>query len=183
MLDKDSNVKIISIFDFDGSLYDTPLPTDLNREILEVFRGFNKPGWWGRPESLDIDLFEIKPIPWVLEKYNYHTSNGHYKVLMTGRVRKLEDQVMKIIDQDKLKFNEYHLSDSRKTIIFKEDRIRKLVEKFNPKEVFFYDDRTDHIPTFRKIGDELEDTLGVKFRLFHVTGFTGYELKYGKKLR
>tara|TARA_R110000772_G_scaffold2410_1_gene8334 strand:+ start:49996 stop:50523 length:528 start_codon:yes stop_codon:yes gene_type:complete len=174
---------ILSIFDLDSTLYITPLPTDLNREILSVYRGYEKSGWWGKAESLDTELFDIKPNPWILEKYDTHTKNGDYKVLMTGRIKKLESAVRKVIEQDGFIFKELHLADGRKTIDFKVSRIKSLIEKLKPTEVFFYDDRTEHIPTFRKVGDEIEDTLGIPFRLFHVIGFNGYELKYKQKLR
>lgn len=174
---------ILSIFDFDTTLYDTPLPTDENRELLFVYKGYDGHGWWGRPESLDIELFKISHNPWVFDRYNDHTENGDYKALMTGRIKKLSSEVKKIIDQDGFIFDEFHFADGRKTIIFKEDKIRELIERLRPTEVFFYDDRTEHIPTFRKIGDEIEDKYGIKFRLFHIIGLNGYELEYGKKLR
>jgi hypothetical protein len=173
---------IISIFDFDSTLYDTPLPTNDNRELLRVFKGYDKSGWWGKSESLDLDLFDIKVIPWVKERYEYHTKENHIKVLMTGRILKLKESVLNVINQDNLNFNEYLLCDGRKTLDFKSSKIMELIEKYNPSEIYFYDDRTEHIPTFRKLGDKIEDS-GIKFRLFHVIGYNGYELKYGKKLR
>tara|TARA_R110000772_G_scaffold94317_1_gene192108 strand:+ start:1186 stop:1713 length:528 start_codon:yes stop_codon:yes gene_type:complete len=174
---------ILSLFDFDTTFYDSPLPTNENREILSVYKGYEKEGWWGSPESLDIELFDIKPNPWTVEKYNQHTKNGDYKALLTGRVKKIESAVMKVIGQGDFKFDEHHFADGRKTLIFKEDKIRSLVERLNPTEVFFYDDRTEHIPTFRRIGDDIQDKLGIPFRLFHVIGYNGYELKYKQKLR
>ena len=174
--------KVLSIFDFDDTLYMNPLPTDENRELLRVFKGYEKSGWWGRPESLDTELFDIQMNPWTKEKYEHHTDQDHIKILLTGRVEKLKDSVMNVINQDKLSFDEYLLCDGRRTLDFKSAKIKNLIEKYNPSEVFFYDDRTEHIPTFRKLGDNIEDS-GVKFRLFHVIGHNGYELKYGKKLR
>jgi hypothetical protein len=174
---------ILSIFDFDTTLYDTPLPTDENREILSVYRGYERAGWWGRPESLDIELFDIKPNPWTAEKYKQHTENGDCKILLTGRILKLLPEVNKVIEQGKFEFDELHLADGRKTVIFKEDKIRDSIKRLNPTEVFFYDDRTEHIPTFRRVGDDIQDKLGIPFRLFHVIGFNGYELKYKEKLR
>ena len=174
---------IVSIFDFDHTLYQTPLPTEENRELLLIHKNYEKSGWWGRPESLDIELFKITPNAWVFEKYKKHTESGHFKALMTGRIRKLKSEVNKVIEQDGLIFDEYHLCDRRRTIEFKKEMIYDIAERVKPTEIFFYDDRTEHIPTFRKVGDDLEDRLGIKFRLFHVIGLNGYELKYGEKLR
>lgn len=177
------NKKTLCVFDFDATMYDTPMPTDENRELLSIYRNYTKSGWWGRSESLDIELFDINPNPWVLEKYNSHKSNGDTLVLMTGRIFKIKDSVMNIIEQDNLLFDEYHFADGRKTLDFKIDRLSEMVKKYNPNEVFLYDDRTEHIPTFRMFGDKYEDEYKIKFRLFHVIGHNGYELKYGKKLR
>lgn len=175
--------KIIAIFDFDATLFDTPLPTKENREILRLFKGYDKPGWWGRAESMDTDVFEINPNPWIKERYLFHKSKEHTLFLLTGRIQKLKDTVEKLTDTHGFDFDDKYFADGRKTIIFKEDIIRKLVKEHNPSEVYFYDDRTEHIPTFRKIGDNIEDELNIKFRLFHVIGWNGYELKYSKKLR
>lgn len=175
--------KIISIWDFDGTLYDSPLPTDENRELLRLYRDYDRSGWWGRSESLDIELFDINPNPWVEEKYNFHNDENHYKVFMTGRIVKIKESVHRVINQHNFEFDEFHFADGGKTVDFKSRRILEIAEKHNPTEIFFYDDRTEHIPTFRKLGDKLEDDHNIKFRLFHVIGHNGYELKYGKKLR
>lgn len=172
---------ILSIFDFDATLFDTPLPTDENRELLSVFKGYNGMGWWGRAESLDTEVFDIKPNPWVKEKYDHHTNLNHTKILITGRIFKIRDSVKNVISDDFI-FDEMHFADGTKTVEFKINKIHEVMKKYNPTEIYFYDDRTEHIPTFRMIGDKIEDS-GVKFRLFHVIGHNGYELKYGKKLR
>ena len=170
----------LSIFDFDHTLYLTPLPTDINRGILSARMGYNGKGWWSRPEALNSNLFDISPNPWTLSRYNYHSEKGHYKVLMTGRIQKLKDEVDKVINQDGFTFHEYFLADNRRTLDFKGDSIYELVDKLNPTTIYFYDDREEHIPIFREIGDDLEDNQGIDFRLFHVTKGMGTEIEYGK---
>lgn len=176
-------MKTLAIFDFDATLYNSPLPTDENRELLEVYRGYKSSGWWGRSESLDIDLFDIRPNPWTLERYNDHKKKGDKLALMTGRIFKIKESVRKVISQDGFTFDDQLYADGRRTIDFKLDMLEKFANSGKYNEIYFYDDRTEHIPAFRKAGDKYKDELGIDFKLFHVIGHTGYELKYGKKLR
>ena len=62
-LDK-SKITKIEIYDFDGTLVDTQLP-DTGKPIWKEKTGEDWPykGWWGRVESLDMDVFEQKPVP------------------------------------------------------------------------------------------------------------------------
>ena len=56
-------------------------------------------GWWGRPESLDTTLFDIKPFPNVLaqlvkEKNTPDTS----VIILTSRMEKLRSEVENVLD-------------------------------------------------------------------------------------
>lgn len=175
--------RTLAIFDFDATMYDTPLPTQENRDLLEVYRNYTMSGWWGRSESLDIELFSIRPNPWVLERYNTHRDNSDKVVLMTGRVFKIGESVKTVLNQDDITFDDYLFADGRRTLVFKLDKLEQFARSGEYDEIFFYDDRTDHIPSFRKAGDTFKDELGVDLRLFHVIGHNAYELGYGKKLR
>jgi hypothetical protein len=56
--------KIYRFWDFDGSLIDSPLP-DYGKEQYERIKGIKYPhiGWWGRVESLDLNIFDIQANP------------------------------------------------------------------------------------------------------------------------
>ena len=178
-----NNTNILVAMDFDATLYLTPEDTLENRELLRIHRNYEKSGWWGRRESLDLGVFDIPINTWTKEKYDHHTELGHRKFMITGRIGPLKQQVLDILDQDNLEFDEYHFSKGN-TLDFKLSILDDMVKRFpDVKEIYFYDDRTEHIPTFRKWGDNIEDEMGIKFRLFHVIGLNGYELKYGKKMR
>ena len=90
-----------------------------------------------------------------------------------------------IIDAGGFQFDDYFFkSGAGSTLDFKMGKILEIIETYRPEIIFFYDDRTDHIPSFRKLGDEIFDEHGIDFKLFHVTSsFSGYELKYNSKLR
>ena len=55
-------IRKVSIYDFDGTLIKTPEP-ELGKKIWKEKTGEDYPhkGWWGKRESLDIDIFEHEP--------------------------------------------------------------------------------------------------------------------------
>ena len=60
----------LSVFDFDGTTVDTGMP-DTHKIIYKEKTGEDWPhkGWWGRPESLDTNIFDFKAIPEVKSAY------------------------------------------------------------------------------------------------------------------
>ena len=62
-------MKRLIIFDLDGTLMNTPSPEE-GKPLWEKHYGEKYPhiGWWGRKESLDTNVFNIKPIPSVLSQ-------------------------------------------------------------------------------------------------------------------
>ena len=60
----------LAVFDFDGTLVDTPIP-ETGRGEYEQKTGKAWPhhGWWGREDSLDHTIFDIPVIPSVIADY------------------------------------------------------------------------------------------------------------------
>ena len=142
-------MKKISIFDFDNTLCLTPEPKE-GHPIYKKVTGQDWPhkGWWGREESLDMDIFDIPLNEPVYKKY-LHASDT-YKVLATGRLSKLRSEVTKILDKYNLVFDEVHLNPGMDTFKFKTDLFEKLIYKFRPDIVTIYDDRQTHLQRFRE---------------------------------
>ena len=65
--------KNLVIFDFDQTLMDT-LGKEEGLKIWKEKTGQDYPhkGWWGRKESLDLDVFDIEPNEDVLTDYYKH---------------------------------------------------------------------------------------------------------------
>jgi len=79
-------VKKLDIFDFDGTLFFTPLP-DPGKKTFQQKTGRPWPyeGWWGRVESLNFPLISI-PNDAVIQKFRESYSNPDTRtVMMTGR--------------------------------------------------------------------------------------------------
>ena len=172
-LDK-SKITKIEIYDFDGTLVDTQLP-DTGKAIWKEKTGNDWPhvGWWGRVESLDMDVFEQAPNPEIVAKLKAGNANeSTLTVLLTGRRKK--DKIMaavkKILDVNGLKLDRYLFNYGGDTGDNKIEQMGALLKEFsNVTHVIFHDDRDEHIPKFRVFGDSQVESGRVKeFIVNHV---------------
>ncbi len=151
----------LSVFDFDGTLVDTPLPEFGKKEYQEkTGKAWPFPGWWGQPLSLDMSVFDMPTVPMVMSAYNKEKTNPQTcMVMLTGRMVKLGDLVKKILDSKGLKFDEYHFNRGGSTDTAKIKTMESLLEKYpTTKIVEMWDDRLEHIPIFQAWGDNLVKT-------------------------
>ena len=148
----------LAVFDFDGTLVDTPLPDVGKKEYKEkTGKDWPFPGWWGQPLSLDLSIFDMPTVPMVISAYKKEKiSPDTCMVMLTGRMVKLGDMVKKILDSKGLTFDEYHFNRGGSTETAKMKTMESLLEKY-PKvyELEMWDDRLEHIPVFQSWGDSL----------------------------
>jgi hypothetical protein len=134
--------KKLSVFDFDGTLVNTPLPEEGKKEYKEkTGEDWPHAGWWGQPMSLDSNIFDIDIIPSVIRDYLKEVRESDTMVVMvTGRM---------------IKFHEYHFNKGGSTESAKKKTFDQILLQ-NPsiKEVELWDDREEHIPIFQAWGDE-----------------------------
>lgn len=166
----------LKIWDFDGTLCDTPLP-EVGKPIWEKAYGKKWPhlGWWSKAESLDLKVFKHPTLPSVMNDYNKHrNSDNVLNVMLTGRRAKkpLEEAVKAILDSHGLKFDLYYHNNGGETSQNKMNRIEKILTEYPYLEtVEMWDDRDEHIPTFQKWGDSLVEQGVIKaFKINHVLG-------------
>lgn len=163
----------LAVFDFDGTLIDTPL-SDTGR--LEYEKKTGKPwpheGWWSKAESLDMTIFDIKPIPSVKEAYHFEKSKDEVLLIMlTGRMinKKIDftNHVKHILDTHGFEFDEYILNRGGSTDVSKIKSMEKLLEKHTDVvEMELWDDRIEHIPIFEAWGKkQLESGRLSKFKI------------------
>jgi len=181
-LSEELNERVITkldIFDFDGTLVDTPLPVMVKKgkgmiatsPEWEEKTGNKWPhiGWWGRMESLNIDVFEMPTIDSVISAYKESKANPNaLTVMLTGRMKKLGPQVKAVLDDKGLTFDMYLYNDGGETSKNKIKHMGKILDDYpSITTIEMWDDRDKHIPTFQAWGDSLQDK---KFKINHVLG-------------
>lgn len=160
----EKNTKKVVFYDFDSTLVDAPEP-EFGKPYYKEKTGKDYPhiGWWGRKESLNMDVFDIKPIK-EIEKIFFNASNdpNTYVVLLTNRRRELSNEVKKILDHHNMIFDYYSFKSDRKD---KGDRLLEIVNKFDDVTyIEFYDDDIKNIIDVR---NTLIDS-DFEFKLYHV---------------
>ena len=109
-------IKRLAFYDMDGTLMDTPMPDTGKVTWKEVTREeYPHARWWGRAESLDTDVFDIKPFPSVLNQLKNDMARPDTRtVLLTNRIEKLRPQVLNLLRSNSIKLDDYNLKNSGK---------------------------------------------------------------------
>jgi hypothetical protein len=166
---KDDITKI-SIFDFDGTLMDTPHPEEGKKE-WEEFTGEKYPhiGWWGKSESLDDAVFDIQPIESTVSDYKKEMRTPNTMVIMlTGRLPHLSEQIEELLELHKINFDEYHYKSNGDTLTSKINTIKSLLHRYpNVTEVEMWEDREPHALSFEQFGKDNNIDLNVNLVIFH----------------
>jgi hypothetical protein len=160
-------MKKLVCFDFDDTLFHTP-NSEIGRKIWKEKFGFEFPsktnleevnnrrltGWWGRSESISMDVFDIKLNQWVYEKYLKEKLEKNTSVILaTGRLKKsngMYENISKILSENKLEFDEVHLNNGIDTFKFKINLFEEKIKELSISEFTIYDDRQEHLPKFEE---------------------------------
>lgn len=141
--------KVVS-FDLDGTMCFTPEP-EQGKIIFKQVTGLDWPygGWWGRKESIDLNIFPIPVNPYVYSDYLKHISDyDAYVILATGRLAKMQNEVQLLLDYYNLEFDEVHCNPGGDTYIFKTKLFESLIQHHRPDVFTMYDDRYEHLIKF-----------------------------------
>jgi len=154
-------IKRLAFYDMDGTLMNTPHPEE-GKKMWEKVKGEKYPyeGWWGRAESLDLEVFNIEPFGTVLSQLKDDTARPDtYTVLLTSRVKKLLPQIQKLLNSHNITFNEYSLKSGSAD---KGDRIKTIMRKFpDVKEISVFDDRQKELDILSKLKADIGDDVTV----------------------
>lgn len=156
-MDTFGNIKKITklaIFDFDGTLISTPLP-DAGRVTYHKKTGNQWPhkGWWGQAESLNTEIFEMPVVLDVVTDYHrVKKEPDTLIVLLTGRMKKLANEVKKVLTEKELEFDEYHFNFGGSTDAFKIKVLDSLAKKYPDCDIEMWEDRMEHVPIFEEWG-------------------------------
>jgi len=163
-------MKRLAVFDFDGTLIDSP-EKESGKLEWEQKKGQPYPydGWWGRPESLDTEVFDIKAFPSIKKQLEQEKSIPDTTVIiLTSRMEKLRSKVEEILKNNKINVDDIILKRGGES---KGDVIMNIV-KYNPdlKEILVYDDfmnkNAAKIAEYTKIQDDLPQDI--HYHLFFV---------------
>jgi len=151
------NVTKISIFDFDGTLMNTPHPEE-GKKQWEEFTGEKYPhvGWWSKPESLDDAVFDIQPIQSTVSDYKKEINDPNTLVIMlTGRLPHQAEQIEELLSLHNIYFDEYHYKGNGDTLNSKLNTIQSLLNRFpSVNEIEMWEDREPHAIEFDRWGKE-----------------------------
>ena len=163
-------MKRLVIYDFDGTLIDSPEKEEGMAQWAQV-KGEPYPhvGWWGRKESLDTEVFDIKPFPDILAKLNSDLKSDSHVIILTSRMEKLRPELENVLELNGINVHEVIMKRGAET---KGDVILRYVAN-NPdlKYIVVYDDFADDDPKkikeYTDIKDELE-SKGIEYNVIRV---------------
>jgi len=163
-------MKKLAIYDFDGTLIDSPMP-DPGKQIWKEKTGEEYPhqGWWGRKESLNTDVFDIKPFPSILAKLQDDMADPDTStIILTARMERLRPELENILNLNNIHVDQLITKDGAAD---KGDVILQI-QRYNPdlEEIDVYDDfsgmKPDKIAEFTKIKDQLPPNI--VYNIFYV---------------
>ncbi len=159
----------ISFYDFDGTLIYSPNP-ETGKKEWERIKGKPYPhiGWWGRSESLDLEVFDIKPIRSVLSLIKEDISNPNtFVVVLTSRLKKLEEPVKDVLNGLNIYPDVYDLKKDNKN---KGERVLEYLKKFpDIHQINVYDDNYEReIISYKNI--ETLIPKNIDLNIFYVVG-------------
>lgn len=158
------DINKIAIFDFDGTLMDTPHAEEGKKEWEEKTGSpYPHRGWWSKRESLDTEVFDIQPIKSTISDYVIESDTPTtYMVMLTGRLPNQKDQVEDILHSNDIVFDEYHYKDDGDTLTSKLNTIVSLLNRFpNTELIEMYEDREPHAIAFEEWGKENDVNIKV----------------------
>ena len=180
-----ADVKAIHVYDFDNTLFSSPLPNPQiwqNSSIgfLQSYEGFATGGWWHDPTVLGATgegIEKEEPRAWrdhwnepVVDLVRLSMqSKDVLNVLLTGRGEALfADLVQRLVNAKQLDFDLVALKPEvspqgdrfPSTMEFKQAFLRDLIFTYkNAEEIRVYDDRQHHVKGFREFFDRQNKSL------------------------
>lgn len=152
-------IKRLAAFDFDGTLMNSPEKEEGKIEWQEkTGQPYPHLGWWGRPESLDLNVFDIKPFPTVLHQLKREQSQPDtFVIVLTSRQEKLRSQVQAVLDANDIHVDKLDMKYDWKD---KGQKILNYIKQFpDLTEINVYDDMEEHIIAYEAIKAQLPENI------------------------
>lgn len=158
LLKESMNPDTLVIYDFDHTLFKSPLPANPD------------PKWWGDIKSMTEPVVPEVPTDewWNTEVVNdlvkdLKDSSKHV-IVMTGRKESFKERLSKLLKTKGLDVPEFYtnyMGDDTNTLNFKIRNIKKILSRLpSVKTIVFYDDRKPHLDNFKKTFAQYTDQYG-----------------------
>jgi beta-phosphoglucomutase-like phosphatase (HAD superfamily) len=157
-------IKKIVIFDFDGTLINSPEKEDGMKAWAKKYdKAYPHQGWWGRAESLDLNAFKIKPFAKILNILKDEKKKSDtYVMILTSRMEKLRPEVQAVLDSNHILVDKLDMKKSNKT---KGEKLLDYVKLFQDlEEIDVYDDRDTDISSYEETRKSLPKKI--KFNIY-----------------
>jgi len=152
-------IKRLAVFDFDGTLIDSPEPEEGKVQWSEkTGMPYAYSGWWGRQESLDLDVFDIKPFPSVLlQLKKERVTPNTYVLILTSRMEKLRQQVEAVLAANHIEVDKV---DMKRAEGDKGVKVMRYVQQIpDLKVVNVYEDRDIDIEAYENIRNQIPEDI------------------------
>lgn len=157
-------IKRLIAFDFDGTLCDSPMP-ETGKKIWKEKTGSEFPfvGWWSKPESLDLNVFDIKMFPSVQNQLNRERSTPDTLVIiLTSRMKKLIPQIEAVLNKNGVVVDKI---DAKYNELTKGQKILEYIKHFPLlEEISVFEDRQVDIDSYLSIRTEIPE--GIVFNIY-----------------
>lgn len=171
---EDFNGKVINIFDFDGTIFNSPNPSRDIWDSKTFGKLMSSPkqggyGWYQNTLTLD-DKYIVNSTfneDVLSEVRKSMAEPDSITVLLTGRTTDYSDMVQAIVMREGLEFDEFGFKPTGErvtTFNFKTDFIENLVDAYDGIEVNLWDDRIKHVNRFR----EWMEYKGIPGKVHHI---------------
>jgi hypothetical protein len=157
-------IKRLAVFDFDGTLIDSPEKETGKIEWSEKMgQPYPYQGWWGRPESLDLNVFDIKPFPSVLHQLKKEiVLPNTYVIILTSRMEKLRPQVEAVLNKNNIHVDKV---DMKRAEGDKGKKVLRYVAQIpDLKVINVYEDRDTDIASYEAIRNQIPQ--GIEFNIY-----------------
>lgn len=164
----------LAYFDFDGCLAATPLAEEGKLQWSKHYNmEYPHIGWWGRHESMDPDVFNIKTHRHIHNEYTRLIADGFTSFILTSRQPKFKEHIQNILNNNNVVVDDIFLAKGK---ITKGERVLAKVKEYISNgyivtDVIFFDDRNKEIITAEDVKDEML-SMGINFKIIKVESDT-----------
>ena len=161
-------MKELAAYDFDSTLFKSPTP-ETGKILWKEKTKTDWPyiGWWSKAESLDLNVFDIKPNQEIIDHYFIDKNKGIDIILLTSRLRQLANSVLAVCNKYDVTFKHAYFKHLN---LEKPDILHKIAIDGNYDVVYFYDDRQKEIDLMI---NHLKKDLPYILYVYHVDDKTG----------